>query len=209
MKVDPIASGARDAYRLMIELVTPRPIGWVSTISAAGKSNLAPFSFFNAVGANPPSLCFSCANRRDGSVKDTVRNIEATKEFVVNVASFDLRTAVNESSAELPYEESEFEHCGLTPLPSERVAPPRVGEAKASFECVLHEIVRVGEGSLAANLVIGRIVLIHITDAVINELGHVDPSKLDTIGRMGGDAYARTTDLFSLPRPVMRPRDPR
>jgi flavin reductase (DIM6/NTAB) family NADH-FMN oxidoreductase RutF len=204
MKVDPIAAGARDAYRLMVELVTPRPIGWVSTVSAAGSDNLAPFSFFNAVGANPPSLCFSVANRRDGTVKDTIRNLEATGEFVVNVASYDLREAINASSAELPYEESEFAHCGLTPLPSERVRPPRVAEAKAHFECVVHQIVRVGEGSLAANLVIGRIVLIHIADDVIDPQGHVDAHKLDTIGRMGGDGYTRTTDLFAMPRPIRR-----
>jgi flavin reductase (DIM6/NTAB) family NADH-FMN oxidoreductase RutF len=204
MKVDPIAAGARDAYRLMVELVTPRPIGWVSTLSAAGVDNLAPFSFFNAVGANPPALCFSVSNRRDGSVKDTIRNIEATGDFVVNVASYDLREAVNASALELPYEESEFAHCGLTPAPSVRVRPPRVAESKAQFECVVHQIVRVGEGGLAANLVIGRIVYIHVDDRVLNEVGHVDPAKLDTIGRMGGDGYARTTDLFAMARP-MRP----
>ena len=204
MKVDPIASGAREAYRLMIDLVTPRPIGWVSTISPGGVPNLAPFSFFNAVGANPPALCFSSANRRDGSIKDTVLNVEAIGEFVVNVATFDLREAVNASSEELPYEHSEFERCGLTTVPSERVRPPRVGEAKAHFECVLHQIVRVGEGPLAANLVIGRIVFIHVNDDILDQHRAIDPRKLDTIGRMGGDSYARTTDLFALPRPGRR-----
>jgi flavin reductase (DIM6/NTAB) family NADH-FMN oxidoreductase RutF len=204
MKLDPVASGARDAYRLMVELITPRPIGWVSTISASGVENLAPFSFFNAVGANPPSLSFSVSNRRDGSVKDTIRNLEATGEFVVNVASYELREAVNASSLELAYEDSEFAHCGLTSVPSERVRPPRVGEAKAHFECVVHQIVRVGEGSLAANLVIGRIVFIDVAESVLDAQGHVDPGRLDTIGRMGGDGYARTTDRFDMSRPVRR-----
>jgi flavin reductase (DIM6/NTAB) family NADH-FMN oxidoreductase RutF len=204
MQVDPVASGARDAYRLMVELITPRPIGWVSSLSASGVENLAPFSFFNAVGANPPSLCFSVSNRRDGSTKDTIRNIEATGEFVVNVASYELRDAINASALELAYEESEFAHIGLTQAPSERVRPPRVAEAKAHFECVVHQIVHVGEGSLAANLVIGRIVFINVSEAVLDAQGRVDPAKLDTIGRMGGDGYARTTDLFAMARPVRR-----
>src|SRR5688500_13786762 len=164
MKVDPIAAGARDAYRLMVELVTPRPIGGVSTVSAAGSDNLAPFSFFNAVGANPPSLCFSVANPRDGTVKDTIRNLEATGEFVVNVASYDLRAAINASSAAMPSEEIEFAHCGRTPLPSEPVRPSRVAEAKAHIAGAVQQIARVVDGSLAAYLVTARIVPIHSAD---------------------------------------------
>jgi flavin reductase (DIM6/NTAB) family NADH-FMN oxidoreductase RutF len=200
MNFDPISHSVNDIYRLMINLITPRPIAWVSTVSPAGKVNLAPFSFFNAVAANPPTLLFSAVNHRDGRKKDTVVNVEANGEFVLNLASFDLRDAINATSADLPYEQSELEHAGLTALPSERVRPPRVAQAKAHLECVLHDIVRVGEGPLAANLVIGRVVLAHVADAVLDGQGRVDASALDTIGRMGGDAYARTTDLFSLPR---------
>jgi len=201
MRIDPTAVHARDVYRVMISVITPRPIAWVSTISPRGIPNLAPFSFFNGVAANPPTVVFSPVNRRDGSKKDTVLNIEKTPEFVVNIVSFDQADPMNNSSAELPYEESEFAACKVTPIPSEKIRPPRVKESKVQMECVLHEIVRVGEGSLAANLVIGRIVLLHVDEAVLGSDGLPDPRKLDTIGRMGGEGYARTTDLFELPRP--------
>jgi flavin reductase (DIM6/NTAB) family NADH-FMN oxidoreductase RutF len=201
MDLDPAAIAPNDTYKVMIALITPRPIGWVSTLSPAGVPNLAPFSFFNGVGAHPPTVVFSVVNRRDGSKKDTLLNVEANGEFVVNIASYDLREAVNGSSVELPYEVSEFERCGLTPAPSLRVRPPRVREAKAHMECVVHQIVVVGEGPLAASLVIGRILLIHVDDAVLDAEGRVAPAALDTIGRMGGDSYARTTEQFALPRP--------
>lgn len=204
MKVDPATAAARDVYRLMINLITPRPIAWVSTLSPRGISNLAPFSFFNGVAANPPTLVFSVVNHRDGSKKDTVRNIEAGSDFVVNVVSFPARAEMNATSEELPYEESEFQRCGLTPAPAERVQAPRVKEARACFECVLHQIVPVGQGPLAANLIIGRIVLVHVDDGVLDGQGNVDPEALDTIGRMGGDGYALTRDRFRLPRPPSR-----
>lgn len=199
--IDPAAHSARDVYRLMINLITPRPIGWVSSVSPAGVPNLAPFSFFNGVGASPPTVVFSAVNKRDGARKDTVVNVEATGEFVVNVASYDLREPMNATSEEFPYEVNEFEQVGLTALPSARVKVPRVKEAKAHFECVVHQIVQVGQGPLAANVVIGRIVLIHLVETVLDPSGAIDPAKLETIGRMGGEGYVRTTDLFSMPRP--------
>ncbi|MBI3832620.1 MAG: flavin reductase family protein [Planctomycetes bacterium] len=201
MIVDPSKLPIRDTYRFMISVITPRPIAWVSTVSPRGVTNLAPFSFFNGVAANPPTVVFSPVNRRDGSKKDTVLNIEQTPEFVVNVVSFDQAAPMNACSEELPYEVSEFEKCGLTPLPSEKVKPPRVKEAKVQIECVLHQIVHIGEGPLAANLVIGRIVLMHVDESILGEDGLPDPRKLDTIGRMGGEFYSRTTELFELPRP--------
>jgi flavin reductase (DIM6/NTAB) family NADH-FMN oxidoreductase RutF len=200
MDFDPSALAPGDAYRVMIGLITPRPIGWVSTMSPNGVSNLAPFSFFNGVGAQPPTVMFSAVNRRDGSKKDTLLNVEANGEFVLNIASYELRDAVNSSGDDLPYEQSEFERCGLTAVPSARVRPPRVKEAKAHLECVVHQIVVVGDGPLAASVVIGRVVLMQVDDAVLDEKGRVDPVKLDTIGRMGGDGYARTTDLFVMPK---------
>jgi flavin reductase (DIM6/NTAB) family NADH-FMN oxidoreductase RutF len=201
MNFDPTTLSPSDVYRLLINLITPRPIAWISTVSPSGVVNLAPFSFFNGVGASPPTVVFSAVNHRDGRKKDTVVNIEANGEFVVNVASFDLREALNATAADLPYDDSELERAGLTPVPSARVRPARVAQAKAHLECVLHQIVRVGDGPLAANLVIGRVVLVHVVDAALDGQGRVDQRQLDTIGRMGGDAYARTTDLFSLPRP--------
>lgn len=202
MRFDPLQVSVRDMYQLLIGLVTPRPIAWVTSLSPNGITNLAPFSFFNAITANPPTLVFSCANRRDGSKKDTIRNIEAVPQFVVNVCSYDQREAMNDTSAELDYEVNELETFGLTGVPSETIAPCRVAESKAQFECVVHQIVQVGQGSLAANLVIGRITMIHARDELFASDGSIDAAKLDTIGRMGGSQYTRTTELFSMARPT-------
>jgi flavin reductase (DIM6/NTAB) family NADH-FMN oxidoreductase RutF len=202
---DPSAIAARDIYRLMIGLITPRPIAWVSSISPGGVINLAPFSFYNGVAASPPTILFSAVNHRDGRKKDTVVNVEATGEFVVNVVSYELREPMNVTSEEIPYEMDELAKAGLTVLPSVRVTPPRVKEARAHLECTVHQIVRVGEGPLAANLVIGRILLIHVDEQVLDPAGSIDPAALDTIGRMGGEGYVRTTDRFSLPRPRTGP----
>ena len=201
MRIDPAEIGLRDLYQWMISTITPRPIAWVSSVNAAGLTNLAPFSFFQGVTANPPTLLFTVANNRHGEKKDTIRNIEAVPEFVVNVVSYDLREAMNRSSGDLPYGESEFAVAGVTALPSEKVRPPRVAESSVSFECKLHQIVRVGDGPLSGNVVFGTILLIHLHERVLDSSGKVDPGKLDTIGRMGGSWYARTTDRFVLERP--------
>lgn len=201
MEIDPATLRAGDVYRLMISVITPRPIAWVSTVSSDGVANLAPFSFFAGVGASPPALAFSAVNHRDGSRKDTVVNVEATGELVVNVVPFAARAAMNATSEDLPRGVNEFDHCGVAPAPSVRVRPPRVAHAPVSLECVLHQIVRVGEGPLAANLVVARIVYVHVADAVLDADGRVDPAALDTIGRLGGDGYTRTTDRFAMPRP--------
>lgn len=201
MILDPEQMPARDFYRHMIACITPRPIAWVSTVSPHGVSNLAPFSFFNGVGANPPAVVFSTVNRRDGSRKDTAINIEANREFAVNIVSDALAQRMNATSAEYPYEVSEFAECGLTPLASVKIRPPRVAESLVQMECVLHELVRVGEGPLSANVIIGRIVLMHAADSVLNDHGEIDPQRLDAIGRMGGALYSRTRDRFEMDRP--------
>lgn len=204
MKVDPNEREPREVYRFMIGSIHPRPIAWVSTVSPDGEANLAPFSFFMGVCANPPTVAFSPVNRRDGSKKDTVRNIEANREFVVNVVSFAQAEAMNATSIDLPYRQSEFDYAGLTPIDSERIAPPRVKEAAVQMECVLDRIVHVGDGAGAANLILGRIVLMHVDDGVLGEDGLIDPAKLDTVGRMGGIAYTRTTERFEFERPVYK-----
>src|SRR4051812_9904092 len=191
----------REAYGWMISTIMPRPIAWVSTISADGKTNLAPFSFFQGVTANPPTLMFVPVNTRGGEKKDTVRNIEQVPEFVVNLVPFSLAEQMNNSSAMLPYGESEFEKFGITAAPSTHVRPPRVAAAPVAFECTLDRIVHLGEGPLAANVVFGRIRVAHIADGVIGLDGEPDPGKLDLIGRMGGDAYTRTTQRFEMERP--------
>jgi flavin reductase (DIM6/NTAB) family NADH-FMN oxidoreductase RutF len=191
----------RDAYGWMISTILPRPIAWVSTISLGGKTNLAPFSFFQGVTSNPPTLMFVPVNTRDGTKKDTVRNIEEVPEFVVNLVPFALAEQMNASSALLPYGESEFEAFGIAAAPSHRVRPPRVAAAPVAFECTLDRFVQIGEGPLAANVVFGRIEFLHVAEAALGADGKPDAEKLDLIGRLGGESYARTTDRFSLPRP--------
>ena len=205
MLLDPRELPAREFYRHMVACITPRPIAWVSTISPRGVPNLAPFSFFNGVGANPPSVVFCPVNTRDGKKKDTLLNVEATRQFAVNIVSHPLAEQMNATSVELGYEVSEFEHAGLTAVPCERIAPPRVREASVCMECELHTIVNVGDGPLAGHAVIGRIILLHADDAVLDGQGQIDPDKLDTIGRMGGAVYTRTRDRFEMPRPDFPP----
>lgn len=195
-----------DLYRALVAVVSPRPIAWVTTVDELGRVNLAPYSFFNVFGANPPVVVFSATLRRDGSPKDSLRNVETTGQFVLNAATESLADAVNLTGLELPHGQSEAELAGLTLTPSELVLPPRVVESPVHLECELLEIRRYGEGAVATNLVIGQVRLIHIDDAVLDAQGQVDPEKLRTIGRLGGDWYCRTTDRFALARPqVPRP----
>ncbi|MSU69138.1 MAG: flavin reductase family protein [Opitutaceae bacterium] len=201
MHLDFSALSAREAYSWMVTTILPRPIAWVSTISADGKANLAPFSFFQGVCANPPTLMFVPVNQRDGTKKDTTRNIEAVPEFVVNLVPFALGEQMNASAAMLPHGESEFEKFGIASAPSERVRPPRVAAAPVVFECALDRIVLIGEGPLAANVMFGRILVAHVADGVMGADGRPDPAKLDLIGRLGGDSYVRTRDIFEMERP--------
>jgi flavin reductase (DIM6/NTAB) family NADH-FMN oxidoreductase RutF len=201
MTIDFARLPVRDIYAWMTGTILPRPIAWVSTISADGKTNLAPFSFFQGVCSNPPTLMFVPVNARDGAKKDTVRNIEHIPEFVVNLVSFVLAEQMNATAALLPYGESEFEKFGIAATPSERVRPPRVAAAPVAFECTLDRIVHIGEGPLAANVVFGRIHLAHVSDAVLGPDGKPDPAKLDLVGRLGGELYATTREHFTLKRP--------
>ncbi|HEU5080792.1 MAG TPA: flavin reductase family protein [Opitutaceae bacterium] len=201
MRLDLTKLPVRQAYRWLTSTIMPRPIAWVSTISAEGKTNLAPFSFFQGVSSAPPTLLFIPVNTRDGSKKDTVLNLEQVPEFVVNSVPFSLAEKMNATSATLPYGESEFAAFGVESVAADLVRPPRVAEAPISFECRVHSIVPVGEGPLAAHVVIGLILQVHAKDEVMGEDGFPDPGKLDLIGRMGGNAYSRTTERFELERP--------
>ena len=201
MLITPESVSKRDLYAYMTRLITPRPIAWVSTRSLTGIDNLAPFSYFNAVGTSPATLMFCPANRADGSKKDTLVNVEQTGEFVVNVVSANLAAAMNQSSGDYDSNESEFDHCRLTREPSNSVAPPRVREAIAAFECVLHSVIILGTGAGGANMVIGKIVAIHLADDCLDASGQIDANQVDSIGRMGGDGYAFTRDRMELPRP--------
>ncbi len=198
MQIDPEIASPSEVYAAMIRAITPRPIAWVSTISPAGIANLAPFSYFNGVCSKPAALMFSPVNRPDGSKKDTVLNLEENGQFVVNVAVYSLAEKMFATSAELDYEVSEFEIAGLTMEDSQRVRPPRVAESPVRFECEVMQIVHIGEGPLAANVVIGKILLIDILESVLDDRQKIDPALLDTIGRLGGRSYCRTIDRFEL-----------
>jgi flavin reductase (DIM6/NTAB) family NADH-FMN oxidoreductase RutF len=201
MIVDFSTLPARDVYGWMTATIMPRPIAWVSTISREGRTNLAPFSFFQGITSNPPTLMFVPVNTRSGEKKDTLKNIEQTREFVVSLVSYELAEKMNATAALLPYGDSEFEAFGIDAAPSSRVRPPRVAAAPASFECTLHSVVRIGDGPLAGNVVFGRIHIVHVNDEVIGPDGRPDPSRLDLVGRMSGELYTRTTERFSLTRP--------
>ncbi|HXX64732.1 MAG TPA: flavin reductase family protein [Bacteroidota bacterium] len=203
MNIIPSAHDARLVYRLMTGLIVPRPIAFVSTLSADGIRNLAPFSFFTAISANPPVACFAPMVRgSDGTTKDTLHNIEATGEFVINVVSEEIAEQMNATSAEFPPEVDEFGISGLTPVESTLVRAPRVKEAKASMECRLFEIVTVSRKPLGGSLVLGEIVCFHVEDSLFHDFS-VDPAGLRAFGRMGGSTYSRTTDRFELQRPTV------
>jgi len=198
MLIDPAAESASFVYSTMIRAITPRPIAWVSTISPMGVTNLAPFSYFNGICSSPAALMFSPVNRPDGSPKDTLVNIRDNGEFVVNVVPFSIAQPMFETAGDFQYETSEFSEVGLTPAPSKKVQPPGVQESPIQFECEVIQIVPVGEGPLAANVIIGKIVLMNIADNILDKDQKIDQAKLDTIGRMGGRSYSRTTDRFEL-----------
>lgn len=191
----------RDAHPWILNAVNPRPIAWVSTLSAAGKTNLAPFSFFQGICSNPPTLMFCGANDRTGKKKDSVINVGQVPEFVVNIVPYALRDVMNDTSAPLPHGESEFEKFHIASAPSTLVKPPRVTAAPVAFECRLDRIVIIGDdGPLSGNVVFGTVLCAHVSESVLTD-GAIDPRKLDTIGRMGGDYYTRTTELFTIKRP--------
>ena len=191
----------RANFHTLLSCVLPRPIAFVSTLSAEGIPNLAPFSFFNGLGSNPPAVMFSPCTRADGTEKDTVNNLRVRPEFVVNVVPDRIREAMNQASAQYPSEVNEFEAAGFTPLASKLVAPPRVAESPVHMECKLVQIVPVGEGPLSANVCIGEIVCFHVADGFLLDDETVDVEKIDLIARMGGDWYARIQDRFELAKP--------
>lgn len=190
----------RERYHLLVSTVIPRPIAWVSTINEAGALNLAPFSFFNAIAANPMSVCFAPVNDRNGKAKDTLINVRQTRQFVVNIATEDNAEKMNQTSATYPYGVSEFEKAGLSQIPSFKVKPPRVKESPVQMECELIQIVTLSEGPLGGNLVIGKVVLFHVDDKIWNG-GNIRHEDLRAVGRMAGNWYARTSDAFELERP--------
>lgn len=197
MLLDPEKESPGRVYSTMIRAITPRPIAWVSSVSAGGVSNLAPFSYFNGVSTTPAALMFSAVNKPDGTKKDTVRNIESTKQFVVNIVPHAVAEKMAITASDFDYEVSEFEKAGLTERPSHRVNVPSVVQSPIQFECELMQIVNIGKGPLAANVIFGRILLMSIDESVLKD-DKIDPDLVDSIGRMGGRGYCRTTERFTL-----------
>jgi flavin reductase (DIM6/NTAB) family NADH-FMN oxidoreductase RutF len=199
--IDPSQHDHADIYKLMIGIIIPRPIAFVSSIDTSGVRNLAPFSYFTGCSTNPPVVCF-CSAVRSGTRphKDTLENIRATGEFVVNVVSEEIAEQMNRTSADVPPEIDEFVLSGLTPLASDLVKPPRVAESKAQMECKLHQIVPVSEKPGGGVLILGEVVRFHILESVLDGY-KIDPEKLNAIGRMGGPTYVRTHDRFEMQRP--------
>ena len=190
--------------------VAPRPIAFVSTLSADGVPNLAPFSYFMAGGVKPPSVVFSPNRNRHGAPPDTMANIEATGEYVINVVTAQMADRMNATSASFPPEVSEWVEAPFAGAPSRLVRPPRVVDSPLALECRLHRIVTHGDGPSGANYVIGEVVYFHVAESVIADTGDggpldltIDPRRIEYLARLGGDWYARVTPatLFELKRP--------
>jgi len=189
----------KDNYKLVIGSVLPRPIAWVSTMSADGKLNLAPFSYFNAVCPNPMTLVFCPGVHPDGRKKDTWRNIEQVPEFVINMTNEETAERMNLSATILPTGESEFEWAGVTPAASEVIRVPRVAEAPISFECRLREIVVISESPGGGAAIFGEVVCVHIRDDILDD-GYIRLENYRPIGRLAGAGYTRVTDTFEMHR---------
>ncbi len=191
--IDPARLEGREPYFLITSLVVPRPIAWVSSVSSKGVLNVAPHSYFNVISSNPWIVHFTSTGE-----KDTLRNVRATGEFVVNVVTRELVEEMNFTSADFPPEESEFEWARLEPAPSTRVAPPRVARARVAFECRVNEVVSNGNG----HMVFGDVLLAHADEALFVD-GRADPHLLRPVGRLGGALYTDASgDVFRLPRPT-------
>jgi flavin reductase (DIM6/NTAB) family NADH-FMN oxidoreductase RutF len=190
----------RERYKLLVSTITPRPIAWIVSQSAAGRLNAAPFSFFNAFAGNPPVVGIGVGSHEPGRPKDTRANILETKQFVVNLVSEQVAEAMNITAIEFPREVEELKQAGLTTAPSLHVKPPRIAESPVAFECELLQIVELGSDS---GLVLGKVLAMHVRDEfVLDERKHyIDTPNLKLIGRMHGTGwYARTSDLFEMPR---------
>lgn len=205
ISIDPAEHKPRNIYKLMTGIIVPRPIALVSTVDANGSTNLAPFSFFAGVGSAPPTVLFCPALRAGGGVepagrKDTLRNVEATREFVINVVSEEIASEANTTAAEVGPEVDEFKLSGLTPLASEMVKAPRVAESPAQMECRLLQVIYTGDKPASGVIVLGEVVRFHVREELFEDF-RIDPAGLDAVGRMAGNTWVRTRDRIELIRP--------
>jgi flavin reductase (DIM6/NTAB) family NADH-FMN oxidoreductase RutF len=195
MQIDPALQSEADNYKILTNVVVPRPIAWVTTVSPSGIVNLAPYSFFNAVGSDPLYVVVSIGERDDGRPKDTAANILSNREFVVNMVTEDLLAAMNVSAADFPPDVSEMAAAGLESAPSVKIKPPRLAAALASLECKLYQTHALGSNTL----VIGEVVMFHVADALLGPRFHA--KDFAPVGRLGSPSvYCRTTDRFELAR---------
>ena len=204
MQIDTQVLKPEAMHKLMIGCVVPRPIAWVSTVDAEGVANLAPFSYFMAITHDPPTIAFSASPRAAYAgvpgKKDTLRNVEVTREFVVNLVDDALAEAMNVTSGEYPPEVDEFAQAGLTTAPSVKVKAPRVAAAPINMECHLQQIIPIG--NRPSHLVIGRIVHLHLRDDVYDPSGgRIDMHRLRPVGRLAGNLYTHVHDIFEMKRP--------
>ena len=203
--IDPNSITTAELHSILLTAVAPRPIAFASTVDTNGNVNLSPFSFFNVFSANPPILIFSPARRvKNNTTKHTLENVKTTKEVVINIVNFPIVEQMSLSSTEYDLGINEFIKSGLTPVPSVKVTPPRVAESPVSFECVVDDIIELGKEGGAGNLVISRVVCIHINNKYTDANGNLDTKKLDLVARMGGSWYARIIEesLFEIPKPL-------
>ena len=203
-----IATAGRDrhdSYRLLIGAVVPRPIAWVSTLDPAGRPNLAPFSFFQAVCPDPPTVIVSISRRPDEDQrKDTARNAVASGEFVVNIVSLELAEAMNLTAGDYPYGMSEFEVAGLSAAPSALVRTPRVAEAPIALECRLTQTLEVGRKPHDYLTLFGEVVSFYVRDDLYQD-GRIDMARLQPLGRLAGNLYSKPGEIFEMIRPKYRP----
>lgn len=188
-------------------IVAPRPIGWISSMNTAGQVNLAPFSYFNGISATPPMVVFACNAPADRKEKDTLANVRATGEFCVNLATYDLREAMNATSATVPAGTDEFELAGLAKAANTRIKPPRVARSPAALECAVVRVVDLhpeAADERHCGLVIGRVLAVHVADEYLTPSGRFDSARAKPLARLGGYNYAAAENLFEMGRPTPR-----
>ena len=202
--IDPISLQTKELHKILLSSIAPRPIAFASTVDSIGNVNLSPFSYFNVFSSNPPILIFSPSRRvRDNTTKHTLENAMETKEVVINVVNFPIVEQMSKSSIEYEKGVNEFIETGLTQVKSLLVKPLRVLESPISFECRVQEIISLGESGGAGQLIIAKVVQIHIDKKFLDKNGDIDSEKLDLVARMGGDWYTRSTkeSMFKIPKP--------
>jgi flavin reductase (DIM6/NTAB) family NADH-FMN oxidoreductase RutF len=203
--IDPREIPVAKMHGYLLGAVTPRPIAFASTVDKNGNVNLSPFSFFNCFGANPPILVFSPSRRgRDNTTKDTYENLLQVPEVVINIVTYEMVQQASLASCEYPRGTNEFIKAGFTEMASAKVKPPCVKESPISMECKVLQIIPTGDGGAAGNLVICEVILMHISENVLDADGRIDPFQVDAVARLGGDYYARVqgSSVFKVPKPV-------